>query len=725
MQSALDLGTVFELLRRATALRAKRTPTHCDATQLPSLPPAKNLRHEFRKGLSYILDEDGAVILEPSGSVEEYYDDMAEIFRIRTDGSVGTFCYHRLRLLETKFELYLMQNFDLEQDESSSVPHRDFYNVRKVDTHIHHSAAMNAKHLLRFIKKKVRVCGTDEVLSRSGKPVTLSELFDEMKLKAHDLCLDKLNVTADQTVFNRFDRFNQKYNPLEQPDLRTVFLKTDNHIKGRYLAELTRELLDDLEESKYQHTEWRLSIYGRKHDEWEKLSRWVLDNKLVEPYNRWMIQIPRLFSIYSKTGQLQNFQQMLDNIFEPMFSATLKPESHPEIAAFLLQISGFDTVDDESKSNEPGDRTFSSRDCSPEDWDFKANPSYKYYNFYLQSNLVVLNRLRACKGLNQFNYRPHAGEAGELHHLDTAFLLADGIAHGLNLRKSTPLQYLYYLCEIGIYMSPCSNNFLFLSYQKTPFHEFFMRGLNVSVSTDDPLMFHQTKEPLMEEYSLVKQFFRLSSVDLCELARNSVLQSGFLDEEKIAWIGSTSRTANDMLKTNVPNCRIRHRTQCHNEEMEMLRHASHAGTMEAYQKGIPSTKSSRDLVVQQQITPKVSIHNFSVPQSYALRLVDKGHKESSVDNLAPVSQDVIPRSPPITLPLASLRVPNMSPERTGVDEVLEQPPRSPMQRQQSADARQNRASFGMTDSPTKVGSRSATDVALSPGPDAKKCRASA
>jgi AMP deaminase len=30
--------------------------------------------------------------------------------------------------------------------------HRDFYNVRKVDTHVHHSACMHQKHLLRFIR---------------------------------------------------------------------------------------------------------------------------------------------------------------------------------------------------------------------------------------------------------------------------------------------------------------------------------------------------------------------------------------------------------------------------------------------------------------------------------------------------------------------------------------------------------------------------------------------
>merc|ERR1719159_128786 len=111
---------------------------------------------------------------------------------------------------------------------------------------------------------------------------------------------------------------------------------------------------------------------------------------------------------------------------------------------------------------------------------------------------------------------------------------------------------MFYLSRIGIAMSPCSNNHLFVSYQKTPFLEFFMRGLNVSLSTDDPLMFHQTKEPLMEEYSLAKQFFRLSSADLCELARNSVLQSGFPPEVKARWLGSNDPNFNDITKTNVP-----------------------------------------------------------------------------------------------------------------------------------------------------------------------------
>lgn len=63
----------------------------------------------------------------------------------------------------------------------------------------------------------------------------------------------------------------------------------------------------------------------------------------------------------------------------------------------------------------------------------------------------------------------------------------------------------FYLDQIGIAMSPLSNNALFLTYERNPFLTFFQRGLNVSLSTDDPLQFHFTKEPLIEEYSVAAQ----------------------------------------------------------------------------------------------------------------------------------------------------------------------------------------------------------------------------
>mmetsp|Transcript_9525 Transcript_9525/g.20659 ORF Transcript_9525/g.20659 Transcript_9525/m.20659 type:complete len:487 (-) Transcript_9525:154-1614(-) len=285
----------------------------------------------------------------------------------------------------------------------------------------------------------------------------------------------------------------------------------------------------------------------------------------------WMIQIPRLYSIYKRNGILENFEDMLKSIFEPLFEVTLDPESDPTLHEFLKNLSGFDTVDDESVSPVPNDRTFSSRKLTPDKWVLADNPSYKYYCFYIATNIRILNALRRARGLTTFSFRPHSGEAGELHHLDTSFLLADSINHGINLRKTPSLQYLYYLAQIGLAMSPCSNNMLFLEYGKNPFPKFFQRGLNVSLSTDDPLMFHNTKEPLLEEFSIANKIYGLHAADLCEIARNSVVQSGFPELVKRKWLGSHDYVShNNVDATNVPQIRFDFRRKTLAGELALL-----------------------------------------------------------------------------------------------------------------------------------------------------------
>jgi AMP deaminase len=66
------------------------------------------------------------------------------------------------------------------------------------------------------------------------------------------------------------------------------------------------------------------------------------------------------------------------------------------------------------------------------------------------------------------------------------------------------------LKQVGMAMSPLSNNALFLSYDRNPFPNFLRMGMNVSISTDDPLQFHLSKEPLLEEYSVATQIYKLT-----------------------------------------------------------------------------------------------------------------------------------------------------------------------------------------------------------------------
>jgi AMP deaminase len=51
---------------------------------------------------------------------------------------------------------------------------------------------------------------------------------------------------------------------------------------------------EDLEESKYQNAEFRLSIYGRSINEWDQLAKWAIKHRVYSDNVRWLIQIPRL-----------------------------------------------------------------------------------------------------------------------------------------------------------------------------------------------------------------------------------------------------------------------------------------------------------------------------------------------------------------------------------------------------------------------------------------------
>uniref|UniRef100_A0A6N2KK97 AMP deaminase n=1 Tax=Salix viminalis TaxID=40686 RepID=A0A6N2KK97_SALVM len=530
-----------------------------------SFTPEGKSDHYFRMqdGVIHVYpNKDSKEDLFPVADATMFFTDLHHILRVVAIGNIRTLCHHRLNLLEQKFNLHLMLNADREFLAQKSAPHRDFYNVRKVDTHVHHSACMNQKHLLRFIKSKLRKEPDEVVIFRDGTYLTLKEVYD--------LNVDLLDVHADKSTFHRFDKFNLKYNPCGQSRLREIFLKQDNLIQGRFLGELTKQVFSDLVASKYQMAEYRISIYGRKQSEWDQLASWIVNNELYSENVVWLIQLPRLYNIYKEMGIVTSFQNILDNIFIPLFEVTVDPDSHPQLHVFLKQVVGLDLVDDESKP----ERRPTKHMPTPAQWTNVFNPAFSYYVYYCYANLYTLNKLRESKGMTTIKFRPHSGEAGDTDHLAATFLTCHNIAHGINLRKSPVLQYLYYLAQIGLAMSPLSNNSLFLDYHRNPFPMFFLRGLNVSLSTDDPLQIHLTKEPLVEEYSIAASVWKLSSCDLCEIARNSVYQSGFSHALKSHWIGKEyykrGPDGNDIHKTNVPHIRVEFRYRIWRDEMQQV-----------------------------------------------------------------------------------------------------------------------------------------------------------
>uniref|UniRef100_A0A913HFX4 AMP deaminase n=1 Tax=Strongyloides stercoralis TaxID=6248 RepID=A0A913HFX4_STRER len=538
-------------------------------TDLPKYSEKYILKND--RGLVLICDENG----KPVEKFQKYYltkekflKDTEKMVGLIVDGPLKSFCFRRLSYLQNKFQLHVLLNELRELHEQKSVPHRDFYNIRKVDTHIHASSSMNQKHLLRFIKKKIKTEKDVVVLVKNGKKITMDEVFKNLGITPYDLSVDMLDVHADRNTFHRFDKFNHKYNPVGESTLREIFIKTDNYVNGKYFAEVLKEVFIDLEESKYQNIEPRLSIYGRSKDEWTKLAKWAIEHDVWSTNSRFLIQIPRLYDIYKASKMIDNFGEILDNIFTPLFEVSNDPSSNPDLYRFLTQVSGIDSVDDESKHEYVN---FDKSTPEPAEYKDSENPPYNYYLYYMYANITALNALRRARGLNTFSLRPHCGEAGSINHLITGFLTSESIAHGLVLRKVPVLQYLFYLTQMGIAMSPLSNNSLFIPYHRNPLPEYLMKGLNVSLSTDDPLQFHYTKEALMEEYSIAAQVWKLSTCDMCELARNSVMQSGFEDNVKIHWLGPNYKEegvlGNDVSRTNVPDIRVSFRHEALVDEL--------------------------------------------------------------------------------------------------------------------------------------------------------------
>ena len=155
-------------------------------------------------GRSYKLDDSGVYqVFENDDAhapaikvptIREFYMDLDDILDVSSDGPSKSFAFRRLQYLEGKFNLYVLLNEYQETADSKKVPHRDFYNVRKVDTHVHHSACMNQKHLLRFIKSKMKKFPNEVVLFRDGRHLTLAEVFASINLTAYDLSIDTLDM---------------------------------------------------------------------------------------------------------------------------------------------------------------------------------------------------------------------------------------------------------------------------------------------------------------------------------------------------------------------------------------------------------------------------------------------------------------------------------------------------------------------------------------------------
>ena len=487
--------------------------------------------------------------------------------------AVKAFAFRRLQLLEHRFRLHQAVNHSLE----ASGTNRDFYQSCKIDTNVHMETGMTARRLLSFIINKALHNGDDIANEQEAmQPQTLRQLLAQENIDATRLTVDDLNVQIDADSYN--GAHEKKWLPNVRNHLLQLLVKTGNAMKGRYFAELTKLTFEDFKRDKFTFAENRLTIYGQSETEWEDLASWFDTHGMASVHNRWVIEFPRIYSWLNVERRVPSFAQYLEYLFHPLWKVSLEPSSNPRLFHFLTHISGFDCVGNEFEADEPLNR----HSPMPQDWTGSRNPSYNYYLYYLWANIRSLNDFRASRGYSTFSFRPACGEAGSVDHLIGGFLLANAISFGVVLKNEPALQYLFYLAQIGISVSPLSNNGRVVNYLDNPFPTFFKRGLDVSLSTDAPLAFHHTQEPLIEEYSIASKIWKLSPTDMCEIARNSVRQSGFEHAFKVAKIGKnyilSSHQGNEDNLTHLCHIRVAYRYEAYHAEISLIEQlAGHTG----------------------------------------------------------------------------------------------------------------------------------------------------
>lgn len=436
--------------------------------------------------------------------------------------------------------------------------------------------------------------------------------------------------------------------------LANTFLEFDNYIEGQYLAEiLIKYSIHPLEKSKYQLAQISIDYQFisqnknndkqvvSQHNWWVKFANWVIKWKLVSYNIRWNVRVSRVFSKLFKYKMVNNFEEYLDLFFEPL----IKEKNNLNLQYCLTTICCFDIVigqADEYLWNE-----FPNIDLTPKEWTAKGdNPTISHYMYYFYSRLSALNQMRYEKNMNTITLRSYCSPATSTR--SSQFSVCDyfftesteslvcnillcngGLLRGEGLWMApAALEYLFYLFQIPVLVAPLSSislhssltqnqiseNFYHsqlannegkdnikhsrdvtakeqTSYKNNPFMNLVKIGFKISISSKS-ILFNSsyTLEPLIEEYSVAASIYLLNAADLCELARNSVLCSGYEGFYKAHWAGVLANKLdnspmsemiglNDIwydknedtrIKHNVPNIRREYRIDTLNQEWNFI-----------------------------------------------------------------------------------------------------------------------------------------------------------
>ncbi|EJS44719.1 YBR284W [Saccharomyces arboricola H-6] len=549
----------------------------------------------------------GAVDVPTFKEFRQNFERCLEIIR---DKNLSRFSEKRLQYLLNKFPVFQYLHSKEELKQSKKVPHKDFYNCRKIDLNLLLSSCFSQWQLNEFIWAKLRKEPNRIIYQTTdGKHITLSQLF-KVDFEETNMFCNGLKIINDSFLewykviylakYHLINSEPETYIELHDRQFRyyliaKTFLEFDNYTNGEYLAELLQEfLIKPQESSKYQLCQLSVDFqfylhYGDSNVDnwWMVFSNWLNHYNLFSDNICWNIRISRIYPKLYQTGKVKNFQDFLNLIFSPLFNA--QSCSHkslgPILSKFLSRIASFDLCIQDS--DDYIWKQFTEVNCLPQNWTSNGdNPTISQYMYYVYANLAKLNHVRRVLHQTTFTLRSSCSPTSMnrtsqfsstrnfTEHTEAIlnnFLLASGgFLNAENLWYAPPsLIYVFYLSQIPMVVAPLNSiadpkgtttledqaaTGIVLEppkhYSKNPFMKFFEMGFKISLSSESILYNHSyTREPIIEEYSVAASIYRLPSADLCELLRNSVITSGFASTLKVIWLG-ISLTPHDYFMEN-------------------------------------------------------------------------------------------------------------------------------------------------------------------------------
>ncbi|CAE8636058.1 unnamed protein product [Polarella glacialis] len=445
----------------------------------------------------------------------EFRTDYERLLQVFGSPVLWSYCERRLNQLRGLFEAHKGLNTEAEDAEvAGELP------PPRVDNCVQLARALPQSRLLQFYQSMI--CKAEEGDKEDGEDD--AERFQDL-LTALPRKPSPMEITLDADY------------PLpHSTTLRGLFGRTSNAVRGEFLAKMVQasfELLDETSPATGGETyaEYRLPLHA-ENGAWADLARWAAE-ELGDVTSRvkFVVQLPQFAFIGLKERRgVLNYGDLLGFAFGPPMAIVHMHEKNQRDEGSREQLEELwsDVVAFELSSGGGATEVLPSESpTEPDEWTEQQSPPFVYQLYHVWARLKGLNA--GLEKENDAELELRVG-ASAVEGIAAAYLIgAASVSKCAALPSHAPLQYLFFLDQVGAAVSLCSQRSLggVRDAGHRAFDKLFRAGLRVALCTEDPSVSHRGDHPLCQEYGLAQSLLGLSEADLVEIARNSVAMSCF------------------------------------------------------------------------------------------------------------------------------------------------------------------------------------------------------